>query len=107
MKHVMRLAQLTVAIAALGLLLPGRSLAYIDPGTGSYMLQMLIALAVGGAFALKLFWGRIMGFFRRGRAPSSRSGPTDSAVPTSAMQSGPANGTTTPAGPEQKKDDAD
>jgi hypothetical protein len=33
--------------------------AYIDPGTGSFMLQILIATLVGSAFAVKLFWKRI------------------------------------------------
>jgi len=81
MKHVMRLAQFSAGIAALGLVMPRRSLAYIDPGTGSYMLQMLIALAVGGAFALKLFWGRIVGFFRRAPAPPLRPRPPDAETP--------------------------
>jgi hypothetical protein len=89
MKHVMRLARWSAAVAALGLVMPRRSLAYIDPGTGSYMLQMLIALAVGAAFALKLFWKRILGFFRRG-----------------ASKSRPADGERLPAETEQKKEDA-
>jgi len=33
--------------------------AYIDPGTGSFMLQILIATLFGSAFAVKLFWKRI------------------------------------------------
>ena len=37
--------------------------AYLDPGTGSYIFQLLIAGAVGLAFAVKIFWGRIKGFF--------------------------------------------
>jgi hypothetical protein len=37
--------------------------AYLDPGTGSMMLQILIASLVGGLFALKGYWSRIKGFF--------------------------------------------
>ncbi|HEU4365757.1 MAG TPA: hypothetical protein VFT13_09880 [Candidatus Krumholzibacteria bacterium] len=37
--------------------------AYLDPGTGSYILQMVIAGLLGAAFALKLFWYRIKRFF--------------------------------------------
>lgn len=37
--------------------------AYLDPGTGSYIFQLLIAGAVGLAFVIKIFWGRIKGFF--------------------------------------------
>ncbi len=36
--------------------------AYIDPGTGSYIFQMMIAVLVGTAFTLKIFWNRIKGF---------------------------------------------
>lgn len=42
---------------------PGRALAYLDPGTGSYLFQILIAALVGGLFAVKIFWGRISAFF--------------------------------------------
>jgi len=37
--------------------------AYLDPGTGSFIFQMLIAGFVGGLFALKLFWAHIKTFF--------------------------------------------
>jgi hypothetical protein len=41
--------------------------AYLDPGTGSLLLQSLFAaIAVIGA-AISLFWGRVRGFFRKGR----------------------------------------
>ena len=34
--------------------------AYIDPGTGSLVLQMFIAGALGAAFAIKRFWRTIV-----------------------------------------------
>ncbi|MCF7810505.1 hypothetical protein K9N50_05910 [bacterium] len=37
--------------------------AYLDPGTGSYLLQILIAGLVGAAFSIKVFWLRIKDFF--------------------------------------------
>ena len=37
-------------------------LAYIDPGTGSIVLQALVATFVGAAIAVKLFWHRILKF---------------------------------------------
>lgn len=43
-----------------------RPLAYLDPGSGSYLLQLLIAALLGAAFALRMYWGRIKSFFRRG-----------------------------------------
>jgi len=37
---------------------------YLDPGSGSIIIQVVIAVAVGGLFAVKLFWHRIKSFFR-------------------------------------------
>ncbi len=39
--------------------------AYIDPGTGSLLLQGLIAGIAAGAYTLKLYWYKIKGFFLR------------------------------------------
>lgn len=36
--------------------------AYLDPGTGSYLFQVLIAGFVGGAFFIKSFWKNISNF---------------------------------------------
>ena len=67
-----RIVKGIVVLCAAFVLMPQRdALAYIDPGTGSFILQMLIAGLVGSAFALKLFWRRIVGFFSglRRKAP--------------------------------------
>ncbi len=32
---------------------------YVDPGTGSYLLQMLLAGALGAGFAVRSFWANI------------------------------------------------
>ncbi|MEN6436740.1 MAG: hypothetical protein ABFD14_08675 [Anaerolineaceae bacterium] len=39
------------------------TLLYLDPGSGSFILQMVIAAAVGGAFAVKVYWKKIKKFF--------------------------------------------
>jgi len=39
--------------------------AYVDPGTGSYIFQVLIGVFLGAAVAVKLFWRRIWGFVTR------------------------------------------
>jgi hypothetical protein len=44
-------------------LFPASAYAYLDPGSGSYILQMALAALVGGLFAIRLFWGRIKSFF--------------------------------------------
>jgi hypothetical protein len=38
--------------------------AYLDLGAGSYIFQMIIAATIGGLFAIKLFWAKIVLFFR-------------------------------------------
>jgi hypothetical protein len=49
-------------VAALLLLAPTAAHAYLDPGTGSYVLQMIIAGLLGAAFAIKMYWLRIKRF---------------------------------------------
>ena len=39
--------------------------AYLDGGTGSYLVQILIGAVVGGLYTLKVFGGRIAQFFKR------------------------------------------
>lgn len=39
--------------------------AYLDPGTGSFILQVVAAGALGGLFAVKTFWRQIIDFFQR------------------------------------------
>jgi len=36
--------------------------AYIDPGTGSYVLQLILAGFIGAAFTAELFWKRLKMF---------------------------------------------
>lgn len=43
---------------------PNRLL-YLDPGSGSYLLQLLLAGLVGSAFIVRTFWSRIKAFFMR------------------------------------------
>ena len=38
---------------------------YLDPGSGSFLIQLLIAALLGGAFVIRSYWGRILDFFRR------------------------------------------
>jgi hypothetical protein len=38
---------------------------YIDPGTGSLILQIAISSLVGAFFLLKVFWGKVTAFLSR------------------------------------------
>lgn len=42
-------------------------LLYIDPGSGSYFIQVIIAALLGAAFWIKMSWHRIKSFFNRNK----------------------------------------
>lgn len=44
------------------LVVPMPAHAYLDPGTGSYILQIAAAAFFGSLFALKVWWRQITGF---------------------------------------------
>jgi hypothetical protein len=39
--------------------------AYLDPGSGSFLIQLLIAGIVGAGFLVKMYWKKIKGLFNR------------------------------------------
>lgn len=53
-----------VGAAALLAATTGDALAYLDPGTGSIILQGLIAAAAAVGVTARLYWGKITGFLR-------------------------------------------
>ena len=38
---------------------------YLDPGSGSYLLQLLLAALLGSAFLIKTYWKKIKQTIRR------------------------------------------
>jgi hypothetical protein len=54
-----KLVRRLVLVGMLLLILTHDAFAYIDPGTGSYFLQLLIAGLLGAFFAIKIFWKNI------------------------------------------------
>ena len=45
--------------------IPPNSHAYLDPGTGSYIYQFVLAIIVGGLYTLRLQWDKVKEFFAR------------------------------------------
>ena len=39
--------------------------AYLDPGSGSFLVQLLIAGIVGAGFLIKVYWKKFKGLFNR------------------------------------------
>ncbi len=60
-----RLCRLLTAATIVWLSMPRLAAAYLDPGTGSYMLQLLIATGLGLMFSIKVFWKKIQALVQR------------------------------------------
>ena len=64
-----RTLAVVATIIAASLLHPATAQAqYVDPGTGSVIIQIVIAGVVGLAAVLRLYWGRITGWVKRSRS---------------------------------------
>jgi hypothetical protein len=50
---------LLLAFALICIAPPRHAHAYIDPGTGNYLFQILLTSVFGALFALKIFWTKI------------------------------------------------
>ena len=61
-----------VLLIPLCLALPDKAYAYIDPGTGSYLFQLLMAGLFVGIFGVRVLWGRIKAFSKRVFSPQDK-----------------------------------
>lgn len=52
--------------------MPHLFFAYLDPGTGSYLLQLGLASVLGASYAVKHFWSRLKGIFTRGSSSAEQ-----------------------------------
>ncbi|MFN8243779.1 MAG: hypothetical protein U0X40_06955 [Ferruginibacter sp.] len=46
---------------------------YLDPGSGSYLVQVIIAAVVGAGFFFKNFWYKIKSFFTGSKPPKEKA----------------------------------
>ena len=53
------LITLAVLLFLFHLMFPQTAYAYLDPGTGSYLLQVGLAVLIGASFAIKIYWKKI------------------------------------------------
>jgi len=54
-------------VLGVGTLFPPPAHAYLDPGSGSMMVQLLLAGLAGVLVAIKLFWRRVVAYFARSK----------------------------------------
>ena len=50
---------------------------YLDPGSGSFVIQILIAVLLGLGVALRASWSRIKGFFGKKQSEEEDSNSDD------------------------------
>lgn len=62
-KRIVIISLLTVL---LDFVLAWPAYAYLDPGSGSFILQMIVAGIMGSLFMLKIYWKRVKSFFSNG-----------------------------------------
>ncbi len=55
---------LIAEVLARSMVTAGGNFAYLDPGSGSYLLQLLIAGVMGGLLMLRIYWSKVLGFFK-------------------------------------------
>lgn len=55
------------AAVALYFALTSHAHAYLDMGTGNYILQICAAFLVAGLVAVQNFWGKIKSFFQKNK----------------------------------------
>jgi hypothetical protein len=60
-----RRRSIPLLIIAWVVLFPPRAMAYLDPGTGSLVVQSLIAALAAVGFGVRLYWSRIRQLFGR------------------------------------------
>lgn len=69
-------AKILFVILAWMTIFPSEAFAYLDPGTGSLIVQSVIAAIAAAGFTLRLYWGRVRSLFKRSRklevSPSKR-----------------------------------
>ena len=54
------------------LLWANNAFAYLDPGTGSIIIQSVIALAIGALITVKGYWSRIKSWFNNKKLPAEK-----------------------------------
>lgn len=74
--QLVKLTKLLVLIVLIQIMTVSTAHAYIDPGTGSYLFQMLIAGLLGSAFAIKMAWRNVKTYISQ--IFSSNAGDHDS-----------------------------
>ncbi|MBI2019368.1 hypothetical protein HYS95_01710 [Candidatus Daviesbacteria bacterium] len=67
------MVKILLPLITLALITPTEAHAYLDPGSGSQFLQIILGFVLGGLFTLKVFWKRILFYLKRIFKDSSKN----------------------------------
>ena len=72
-----------ILLALMVFAVPSDAQAYLDPGTGTVIVQAIVAALAGVAFTLKIYWRQVKAFLRRTPAetPESSDAPSSESDP--------------------------
>lgn len=73
--HLMRLFRLCGWLLPAFLAYVPMAHAYLDPGTGSMILQGIIGTVAVGLVAIRMYWAKVKQFFAGRPAPETRDEP--------------------------------
>jgi hypothetical protein len=73
--HVMY--RIALAVLTLLLMTPVDALAYVDPGTGSYVFQLVIAGGLAAIYTVRRYWQSLMTAVRALARGARQPGPPD------------------------------
>lgn len=65
MKYASLVFSLLFYAITISLIWPTPAKAYLDPGTGSFLIQIILSVIFGSLFAIKLFYAKIKVFFTK------------------------------------------
>ncbi len=85
-----RFGYLILIVLFLSLIAPSVAFAYLDPGSGSMLLQLVLGGLAGLAVIAKLYWHRLLGLFgRHSPQEESESETNSTSLSTSDSSDGP------------------
>ena len=64
MRYFNKILNIIVLSFLFCLFCPQKVYAYLDPGSMSFIIQIILAIIAGGIFGAKLFWKNIKSFFK-------------------------------------------
>jgi hypothetical protein len=72
-----KLAIFAIYLSIATFVFPSTGHAYLDPGTGSIILQAIVGSIAAAGAVLGVYWQKVKGLFGKGRAPADDAGEKD------------------------------